>query len=88
MTAIYYLVFSYYIGFDLWVGKIPWRRKWQLTSELLPGESHEQRSLVGYSPWGSKESDMTEQLHVHLRNTISRMASKEALVIKNPLANA
>ena len=36
--------------FDLWVGKIPWRRAWQPTPVFLPGESHEQRSLVGYSP--------------------------------------
>ena len=46
-----------------WVGKIPWRRKWQPTPVLLPGESHGRRSLVGYSPWGRKESDMTEWLH-------------------------
>ena len=45
-----------------WVGKIPWRKKWQSTAVLLPGKSHGQRSLVGYSPWGSKESDMTERL--------------------------
>ena len=38
----------------------PWRRKWQSTPVFLPGESHGQRSLVGYSPWGRKESDMTE----------------------------
>ena len=37
-------------GFDLWVGKIPWRREWQLTPEFLPGKFHGQRSLVGYSP--------------------------------------
>ena len=49
-------------GFDPWVGKIPWRRKWQPTPVFLPGKSHGQRSLVGYSPWGHKESDMTEQL--------------------------
>ena len=36
------------------VGKIPWRRKWQSTPVLLPRKSHEQRSLVGYSPWGRK----------------------------------
>jgi len=36
--------------FDPWVGKIPWRRKWQSTPVLLPGKSHGQRSLVGYSP--------------------------------------
>ena len=40
-------------------GKIPWRRQWQPTPVLLPGESHGPRSLVGYSPWGRKESDMT-----------------------------
>ena len=47
-------------GFDPWVGKIPWRRKWQSTPVFLPGESHGQRSLAGYSPWGRKESDTTE----------------------------
>ena len=38
-------------------------RKWQPTPVLLPGKSHGRRSLVGYSPWGCKESGMTEQLH-------------------------
>ena len=47
-------------GFDPWVGKMPRRRAWQPTPVLLPGESHGQRSLVGYSPWGHKESDTTE----------------------------
>ena len=42
---------------DLWVEKIPWRRSWQPTPVFLPGKSHRQRSLVGYSPWGCKESD-------------------------------
>ena len=46
-----------------WVGKIPWRRKWQPTPIFLPGKSHGWRSLAGYSPWGPKESDMTERLH-------------------------
>ena len=41
-------------GFGPWVEKIPWRRKWQPTPVLLPGESHGQRSLAGYSPWGRK----------------------------------
>ena len=40
----------------------PWRRKWQPTPVLLPGESHGQRSLADYSPWGGQESDTTEQL--------------------------
>ena len=43
-----------------WVGKIPWRRAWQPTPVFLPGESLGQRSPEGYSPWGHKESDMTE----------------------------
>ena len=41
-------------GFDPWVRKIPWRRKWQPSPVFLPGESHGQRSLEGYSPWGRK----------------------------------
>ena len=52
-------------GFDPWVGKIPWRRAWQPTPVFFPGEPHGQRSLVGYSPWGYKESDMTERLSRH-----------------------
>ena len=48
--------------FDPWVGKIPWRREWQPTPVFLPEESHGQRSLVGYGPWGCKELDTTEQL--------------------------
>ena len=42
--------------FDPWVGKIPWRRKWQPTPIFLPGKSHRWRSLAGYSPLGRKES--------------------------------
>ena len=48
--------------FDPWVWKISWRRAWQPTPVFLPGEFHE-RSLAGYSPWGSQESDMTWQLN-------------------------
>ena len=44
-------------GFDPWVRKIPWRRKWQPTPVFLPGKSHRQRSLAVYSPRGRKESD-------------------------------
>ena len=39
------------------------QRKWQPTPVFLPGKSHGLRILVGYSPWGRKELDMTEQLH-------------------------
>ena len=41
--------------FDLWVRNFPWRRTWQPTSIFLPGKSHGQRSLAGYSPWGHKK---------------------------------
>ena len=47
-------------GFNPWVGKTPWRRKWQPIPVFLSGESHGQRSLAGYSPWSCKESDTTE----------------------------
>ena len=54
-------------GFDPWVGKIPWSRKWQPIPRFLPGNSHEQRSLKGYSPWVSKSkrllSDCTHTQH-------------------------
>ena len=46
-----------------------WRKLWHPTPVLLPGKSHGQRTLVGYSPWGCKDLDTTEQLHV-LENII------------------
>ena len=49
---------AYSVG-DLGLGRIPCKRKWQTTPVLLPGKSHGQRSLVGYSSWGLKESDTT-----------------------------
>ena len=45
-----------------------WRREWQPTPVLLPGEFHGQRSLESYSPWGRKEPDTTEQL-IHTSHT-------------------
>ena len=56
--------------FDPWVGSIPWRRAWQSTLVFLPGKSHGQRSLVGYSPKGCKESDTTEASRTAENNTI------------------
>ena len=53
------------IGFDPWIGKIPWRRKWQPTPAWLPGEFLGQRSLVGYSPWGHNDLERTESKHTH-----------------------
>ena len=47
-------------GFNPWVRKIPWSRKWQAAPAFLPEKSCGQRSLAGYSPWDHKESDMTE----------------------------
>ena len=47
-------------GFDPWVGKIPWIRKWIPTPAFLPGKYHGWRSLAGYSPWGCKKLDTTE----------------------------
>ena len=47
-------------GFNPWVGKTSWRRKWQPTPVFLPGKSHGWRSLVGYSSWGRKGSDTTD----------------------------
>ena len=56
--------------FSPWVGKMPWRRKWQCAPVFLPRESHCRR-LVGYSPWGHKESGMTSNFtQVHARTYI------------------
>ena len=49
-------------GSNPWVGKIPQSKKQQPTPAFLPGKFHEQRSLVGYSLWGRKESDLTAGL--------------------------
>ena len=64
-------------GFHPWVGKIPWRRKWQLTPAFLPEKSHRQRSLVGYSPWGHKESDMAECVHIYAHTCAHTQVSWE-----------
>ena len=67
------------LRFDPWVGKIPWRRKCPPTPVFLPGQSHGQRSLVGYSPWGRQESDMTEGLH---NNNIQRQKGFKNLEVR------
>ena len=48
-----------------WIGKIPWRRKWQPALVFLSGKCHEQRSLVGYCSWRHQGSDMMEHTHTH-----------------------
>ena len=67
------------LGFNPWVGKIPWRRKWQSTLVFLPGEYHGQRSLVGYSPQGRKESDTTEAT---LHACIARLSERLNKIMK------
>ena len=52
------------------LGRSPWRREQLPTPVFLPGEFHGQRSLVGYSPWGHKESDTTERLSTHCSFTL------------------
>ena len=47
-------------SFQPWVRKTPWRRKWQPAPVFLPEQPHGQQTLVGYSPWGHKELDMTK----------------------------
>ena len=54
------------VGFDPWVGKIPWRREWLSTPVFLPGKYQEQKNLVSNSPWGPKESDTSEWITLPL----------------------
>ena len=50
---------------DPWVGKIPWRRKWQPTPVFLPGESRGQRSLAGRAPEGTSQTQLSTRTHTH-----------------------
>ena len=58
------------LRFNPRIEKIPWRRKWQPIPVFLPEKFHGLRSLGRYSPWGHKESDMTERLRTHRKDTI------------------
>ena len=62
------------LGFDPLQGRFPWRRAWQPTPVFLPGESYGQRSLVGYSPWGLKESNTIKWLSTqkHKNHSLDR----------------
>ena len=55
------------LGFNPWVGKMPWKRKWQPTPVFLPGESRGQRGLPSYSSWGRKELDTSNWACMHVR---------------------
>ena len=57
-----FLLVSFHLPLKWWYLPPNWRRKWQPTPVFLPGESHGQRSLAGYSPWSHKELDTTERL--------------------------
>ena len=58
--------FHHFIVYNSQVRKIPWRREWQPALVFLPEEVHRRRSLVSYSPWGNKESDMKyTNTHTH-----------------------
>ena len=76
---------------DPWIGKIPWRRKWQPTPVFLPGQSQGRRRLVGYSPWGHKELGMTKWLSKRVcTRYCARMKSgliKVASVMGNEVGN-
>ena len=56
------------------------RRQWQPSPVLLPGKSHGQRSLVGYSPWDPEESDTTERLHFHFHALQKAMATHSSVL--------
>ena len=67
-------------GFSPWVGKIPWRRKWQLAPVFLSGKSHEQRSLEHDNPWGHEELDT---LSMHTQEIYNAFKSKNNQVYDN-----
>ena len=71
-------------GFDPWVGKIPWRRKWLPTPVFLHGEFNGQRSLEGYSPWVHKSRTQLSNQHF----TLPFRSFQVVLVVKNPPASA
>ena len=72
--------------FDPWVGKIPWSRKWQPTPVFLPGESHGQKSPVGYSPWGRRVGPHAEHNTACCmkHNTVQYLSPVTLLVRVNP----
>ena len=74
-------------GFNPWVRKIPWRRKWQPTPVLLPGKSHGQRSLSDYSPWGCEESNTTWLATKHAHVGLIDIETPQSVVILIILAH-
>ena len=74
------------LRFNPQVGKIPCRRKWQPTPVFLPGKSLGQRNLTGHSPWGRKESEVTERLSTHIQEAKDhrerRVWKKDGKIVK------
>ena len=68
-------------GFDPWFGKIPWRRAWQPTPAFLPGESHGQRSLGGYSPWGHKSQTRQTDYHFPYSHAFKKGKKKNSVLL-------
>ena len=73
-------------------GKIPWRRKWHPTPVFLPGKSHGQRSLLGFSPWCRKESDTTDPTSYFPKKLPGKRGVSQLLLIRcfdwRPKANS
>ena len=69
------------VGFNPSAGTFPWRRAWKPTPVFLPGKSHGQRSLVGYSPWCPDESDTNEATE-HTRQVFQGVCVGEAVGVK------
>ena len=72
------------MGLNPGSGRFPQRRKWHPTPVLLPGKSHGRRSVVGYSPWGCKESDTTEPFHLLLFPFIKHLLYSGSLLNITP----
>ena len=73
--------------FHAWIGKIPWRRKWEPTPVFLPGEFHGQRSLVGHSPWGRKRvrhNWATEHIWMEIKDKAAKLPLKCMWKVKGP----
>ena len=67
-----------------WVGKIPWSSKWQPTPGFLPGKFHGEKSLLGYSSEGGKESDTTERLSTHTHYLLAKcICDSKNIILSN-----
>jgi len=76
-------------GFHPWVGKISWRRAWQPTKVLLPGESHGLMHLAGYGPWGCRVRHDWSNEHACMQTLSSKLFFQEAnvLILEPPKLN-